>query len=59
MVGTTGTLHEDLSTFSIISRSVYFENINVPNKCCTENQNTHFEFKNFFFSENRGDYEIM
>ena len=32
---------------------------NISNKICRENQNTHFMFKNFFFSENRAVYEIM
>jgi hypothetical protein len=31
---------------------------NVTDKICTENQNTHFVFSNFFF-ENRAVYEIM
>ena len=31
---------------------------NVSDKSCTENQNTHFMFSNFF-SENRAVYEIM
>ena len=31
---------------------------NVSDKSCTENQNTHFVFSNFF-SENRAVYEIM
>ena len=33
--------------------------INVWDKSCTENQNTHFVFGNFFFLENRAIYEIM
>ena len=32
---------------------------NVLDKSCTENQNTHVVFSNFFFSENRTIYEIM
>ena len=31
---------------------------NVLEKSCTENQNTHFMFNNFFF-ENRAIYDIM
>jgi len=45
----TGTLHEDLSTFMIISRSVILRMRNVSDKSCRENQNTHFVFSNFFF----------
>ena len=32
---------------------------NVLDKSCRENQNTHFMFSNFFFSENHAVYEIM
>jgi hypothetical protein len=32
---------------------------NVLDISCKENQNTHFMFNNFFFSENRTVYEIM
>jgi len=32
---------------------------NVSDKSCTENQNTHFMFNNFLFSENRAVYETM
>jgi len=45
----TGTLHGDLSTFMIISRSVILRMVNVSHKSCTENQNTHFVFGIFFF----------
>jgi hypothetical protein len=31
---------------------------NISDKSCTENQNTHFVFNNFFFL-NRAVYEIM
>ena len=41
------SLHEDRYTFVIISRSV-LRMINVSEKCCGENQNTHFMFCNFF-----------
>jgi len=54
----TRTLHEDRYTFLIISRSVLLRMRNVSDKSCTENQNTHFVFSNFF-SENRTVYEIM
>jgi len=32
---------------------------NDSDKICTENQNTHFVFNNFFFFENRAVFEIM
>jgi len=41
-----------------IWRSVLLRMRNVSDKSCTENQNTHFVFSNFF-SENRAVYEIM
>jgi len=44
----TGTSHEDRYTFFIISRSVPLRMRNVSDKSCTENQNTHFVFGNFF-----------
>jgi len=44
----TGTLHEDRYTVLIISRSVLLRMRNVSDKSCTENQNTHFVFSNFF-----------
>jgi hypothetical protein len=55
----TGTLHEDQYTFMIISRSVLRRMRNVSYRICTENQNTHFVFNNFFFSDNRSVCEIM
>ena len=53
-----GTLPEDRHTFLIILRSVLLRMRNVSDKSCTENQNTHFVFSNFF-SESRAVYEIM
>jgi hypothetical protein len=44
----TGTLHEDLCTFMIISRWILLRMRNVSDKSCTENQNTHFMFSNVF-----------
>jgi len=35
--------------FFIISRSFLLRMRNVSDKSCTENQNTHFVFSNFFF----------
>jgi len=32
---------------------------NVSDKSCRENENTHFVFSKFFFSENRAVYETM
>jgi hypothetical protein len=50
------TLHEDVST-SRISCSVLLRVRYVSDKCCRENQNTHFMFNNFF--RNHVVYEIM
>ena len=45
----TGTVHAaDRYTFLITSRSVLLRMKNVSDKICTENQNTHFVFNNFF-----------
>jgi hypothetical protein len=55
-----GTVHEDQYTYLIISRSVFLRMRNISSESCTENQNTHFVFSNFFFFfENRIVYEIM
>jgi hypothetical protein len=43
----TGTLHEDLCTFMIISRWILLRKRNVSDKSCIENQNTHFMLSNF------------
>jgi hypothetical protein len=50
--------NENRYTFLIISRSVLLTAKNVSDKSCTDNQNTHFVFSNFFF-ENRVIYEII
>jgi hypothetical protein len=44
-----GTLHKDLCTFMVISRSILLRTRNDSDKSCTENQNTHFMFNNFLF----------
>ena len=44
----TGALHKDLCTFKTISRSILLRMRNVLDKSCTENQNTHFRFNDFF-----------
>jgi hypothetical protein len=54
----TGTLHEELCTFLIISRLILLRIRNVSDESCRETQNTHFVFSNFF-SKNRAVYEIM
>jgi hypothetical protein len=54
----TGALHEDLRTFSIISRWILLQMENVSDKSCRETRNTHFMFKDFFL-ENCVFYEIM
>jgi len=43
-----GTLHEDRSTFMIISRPVLFRRRNVAYKSCRENKNAHLMFSNIF-----------
>jgi len=48
----TGTLRGDRYTILIISRPFLVRMRNVSDKCCSENQNTHFMFKNIFFLEN-------
>ena len=58
MTKITGTLHEDLCTFTIISRWIVVIMRNFSDKSCREIQNTHFMFNNIF-SENRVVYEIM
>jgi hypothetical protein len=55
---TTGTSHEDLCTFLIISRSILVRIRNASDKSYRENQNTHSMF-NTVFSENRVVYETM
>jgi len=42
----TGTLHEDVHTFMIISQSVLHRMISVSGRSCKENQNTHLMFNN-------------
>jgi len=37
---TSGTLHEDLRTFTIKPRSVLFRMINISDRSCRENPNT-------------------
>jgi hypothetical protein len=48
LIRKTGTLHECLRKFMIESPSVTLKMINVSEKCCAENQNTHFTFNNEF-----------
>jgi hypothetical protein len=42
------TLHEDLCTFMIISRSILLRMRNILEKSCRDNHNTYFMFNNFF-----------
>jgi len=51
-----GTLREDLCEF-MICRCTFLRMINVSDRSCAENQNTHFMFYNFLF-ENPAAYEI-
>ena len=53
-----GTLHENQYTILIISCPFLLGMGNIWDKCCRENQNTHFVFNNFFL-ENRAAFEIM
>jgi len=48
MIRITGNLHADVCTVMIMSRSVVLV-INVSDKVCNENRNTHFIFS--FFKE--------
>jgi hypothetical protein len=48
------TLHGDLCTFVILTRSDALGMSNISDKCCTENQNTYSRF----FSENHALYKI-
>ena len=50
MIRISGTLHEDVCTIVIMSCSVLLV-INVSDRVCSENRNTHFIFSNF--KENR------
>jgi hypothetical protein len=43
------TLHEELTTFMIISRWILFRMRNVSDKVCSKNQITHFRSITFFF----------
>jgi hypothetical protein len=46
-----GTLHKGHYTFLIISCSILHKMRNVSDKSCTEKQNTHFMFNNFFLKK--------
>jgi len=46
----TGTVHEDLCKFTVISRSVLLRTKNLSDKSCIENKNTHFCIQSRFFS---------
>ena len=59
LIRITGTLHENLRTFLIISHSVPRKMRNVSDKLCRENQNIHLVVSIFFPLENRTIYEIM
>ena len=55
--GITGTLHEDVDTFMIVSHSV-LRMRNAADRSWRENKNPHFMFNNFFF-QNCVIHEIM
>jgi hypothetical protein len=52
---TTGSVHEDLCTFVVVSRLILLRIRSVSDKCCREIQNTRFQH---FFSDSRAVYEI-
>jgi len=55
----TGTLSEEICTFFTTAHPILLRMGNVSDKSCTENQNTHFVFNNFFFFRKSAVYEIM
>jgi hypothetical protein len=57
LIGMTGTLHEDLCTFMIISRSILLRIKHVWDKSFRGNQNKHIIFNNFF--RKLALYEVM
>jgi hypothetical protein len=57
MTRITGTLHEELCTFMVISRYMILRMRNYSDKSCGENQNRHFVFNPP--PETRAVYEIM
>jgi hypothetical protein len=58
MTRISGTLHENLYTFTIISRSFLIKIRNISDKSCIKHQNTHLTF-NKFFPENHAVYESV
>jgi hypothetical protein len=56
MTRITCSLHEDLCTFLIISHWILHTMRNISDKCCRENQNTHFMFNKFFPPKNGAVY---
>jgi hypothetical protein len=52
----TAALHEDVCTIIRVSRCILLTIINIWDKICRENQNTHFIFNKFFFFLNRAFY---
>jgi len=57
---TTGTSHDDLCAFMIVTGWTLLGKKNVSDKRCRENQNTYFMYNVlFFFPENCVGYEIM
>ena len=55
----TGTLHEDVFTFMTTPRWFLLRVRSVSDKSFGENQNIHFTFSDWLFSEYRAVYEIM
>ena len=53
-----GNLHEDVCTFMTVCHFIVLGMRNVADRCCIENQNTHFMFNKFFY-KNVAIYKIM
>jgi hypothetical protein len=47
MTRITSTLHEELGTFMLLSRSILLNMRNMSDKSCKETRNTHFMFNIF------------
>ena len=55
----TSTLYEDLLIFVTVCSCILLRMRNILDKSCRENQNTHFIFSDFLFTESRAVCEIM
>jgi len=48
LAGIMGTVHEDVRTFTKVSRWIFHRMKNVSDESCRENLNTHFTLSNIF-----------